>query len=78
MKSAQKYLPIGQAAEHFGVSVQTLRRWADSGKVESKRSPGGHRLFRVDAPSDVQVVITDDLKRLLAGRRIEATVRLID
>jgi predicted site-specific integrase-resolvase len=31
----------------YGVSVITLRRWADSGKIESIRSPGNQRLYKV-------------------------------
>lgn len=35
---------IGQAAELLGVSVDTMRRWADAGRVKTTRSPGGQRL----------------------------------
>lgn len=35
---------IGQAAELLGVSVDTLRRWVDSGRLPARRSEGGHRL----------------------------------
>jgi molybdopterin-binding protein len=35
---------IGQAATLLGVSVDTVRRWADSGRLPSTRSDGGHRL----------------------------------
>lgn len=38
---------IGQAAELLGVSIDTLRRWADDGRLTTTRSEGGHRL--VDA-----------------------------
>ena len=39
-------LPMGQAAELLGVSVDTLRRWADAGRLATVRTPGGRR--RVD------------------------------
>jgi excisionase family DNA binding protein len=45
----------GQVAELVGVSVDTVRRWADSGKLPSRRSPGGQRV--IDGP---------DLARFLA------------
>lgn len=37
-------LRIGQAAALLGVSVDTLRRWADDGRVAIVRSVGGQRL----------------------------------
>jgi len=33
------------AAEMLGVHPVTLRRWAESGKIETVRTPGGHRRF---------------------------------
>ncbi|MEP6622910.1 MAG: MerR family DNA-binding transcriptional regulator [Acidimicrobiia bacterium] len=37
-----KYRP-GQAAELLGVSVDTVRRWADEGRLKTTRTAGGHR-----------------------------------
>jgi molybdopterin-binding protein len=34
-----------QAAELLGVSVDTVRRWADAGKLKIRRSRGGQRLI---------------------------------
>jgi molybdopterin-binding protein len=34
----------GQLAELLGVSVDTVRRWCDEGRLETVRSEGGHRL----------------------------------
>ena len=36
---------IGQAAELLGVSVDTMRRWADAGRVKVVRTDGGRRLI---------------------------------
>jgi molybdopterin-binding protein len=35
---------MGQAADLLGLSVDTLRRWADAGRVKTKRTAGGQRL----------------------------------
>lgn len=39
------WLALGAASRLVGVGPDTLRRWADSGKVESFVTPGGHRRF---------------------------------
>ncbi|HEX9635730.1 MAG TPA: helix-turn-helix domain-containing protein [Candidatus Limnocylindria bacterium] len=39
------WLPLGAASRLVGVGPDTLRRWADGGKVESFTTPGGHRRF---------------------------------
>ena len=35
---------IGQAADLLGVSVDTVRRWADTGRLGTVRTDGGQRL----------------------------------
>jgi putative resolvase len=50
-------LQIGDAAKLRGVSITTLRRWEDTGKIKAIRTEGGHRrylvadLLKVDNPS---------------------------
>ncbi|NEB81935.1 helix-turn-helix domain-containing protein [Streptomyces sp. SID14478] len=36
---------IGQAARLLGVSPDTARRWADAGRIPTKREGGGHRVI---------------------------------
>lgn len=45
------WLPLREASKQMGVSPQTLRLWADEGRVPSYRTPGGHRRFQVGAES---------------------------
>jgi molybdopterin-binding protein len=51
-------LRVGQAAEMLGITVETLRRWGDEGRLEVARSAGGQRLVPVS-----------EVTRLLAERR---------
>ena len=38
---------LGEAAKALSVSQSTLRRWADSGRIRTVRTAGGHRRFPV-------------------------------
>ena len=40
-----KYVTPQKAAEYLGVSIGTLRRWDDQGKIKTIRTPGGQRRF---------------------------------
>ena len=37
-------ITLGEAARRIGVSVDTLRRWSDSGKLQTVRGAGNRRL----------------------------------
>jgi excisionase family DNA binding protein len=39
------WLTLGEASRVLGVDPDTLRRWADAGKVDVFTTPGGHRRF---------------------------------
>ena len=41
-------LTTSQAAHHLGVSLNTIRRWSDSGHLVGYRTPGGQRRFTVE------------------------------
>jgi diguanylate cyclase (GGDEF)-like protein len=43
-----EWVRLGEAAARMGANPATLRRWADSGLLACRRSPGGQRLFSRD------------------------------
>jgi excisionase family DNA binding protein len=51
-------LALGEASRLLGVDPDTLRRWADEGRVPAFTTPGGHRRFERRA-----------LERMIAARR---------
>ncbi|MCP9487227.1 MAG: response regulator [Gaiellaceae bacterium MAG52_C11] len=40
------WLTLGRAATYLGVAQSTMRKWTDSGRVSSFKTPGGHRRYR--------------------------------
>src|SRR5258708_1764794 len=57
-RNAHAALRIGEAAELIGVSVDTVRRWAEDGTLRATRSSGGQRL-----------VSAAEVRRLMGTRR---------
>jgi len=55
-EEAPEWLTLGEAARYLGVAQSTVRKWADMGRVETFKTPGGHRRFR-----------RDDLDRFMQG-----------
>jgi excisionase family DNA binding protein len=45
VKKEHDWLALGDASRKLGVDPDTLRRWADAGKIEVFVTPGGHRRF---------------------------------
>ncbi len=66
MTALDTTIRIGRAAEMLGVTVDTLRRWADDGRLKTIRSDGGQRLVPID-----------EVTRLIGDRRRAATDRPI-
>lgn len=38
-------LTSSEAARHVGVTVRTLHRWEEQGRITARRTPGGHRRY---------------------------------
>ena len=46
MPKLSDYMKTADAADHLGVSQNTLRKWAEAGKIPMHRNPAnGYRLF---------------------------------
>jgi len=54
-------ISIGDTAKELGVSVKTIRRWADAGKLRFERSPSGHRRFYL---ADIKKITPRDFNQL--------------
>lgn len=44
--SPDDWISLQDASELLGVAASTLRRWGDDGRLQMKRTLGGHRRFR--------------------------------
>jgi excisionase family DNA binding protein len=62
---AERPLSLGPASRLLGVDPDTLRRWADEGRIEAFTTSGGHRRFT-----------RATVERILEARRHDATLRL--
>jgi len=56
-----RLLTPGEVAEMFHVDPKTVSRWANSGKLSSARTLGGHRRY-----------LESEVRALLEGQRLRA------
>jgi excisionase family DNA binding protein len=56
-----RWLSLGEAASILGVDEATLRHWADTGRVKTFRTPGGHRRFQQE---DLRSLIQQEVPRV--------------
>jgi molybdopterin-binding protein len=66
MSATSDHVRIGRAADMLGVTVDTIRRWADVGRITVVRSDGGQRLVPIE-----------EVTRLIAERRQASADRTI-
>ncbi|MGH2787718.1 MAG: TOBE domain-containing protein [Actinomycetota bacterium] len=50
---------MGEAARILGVSVDTLRRWADAGRLPTRRTEGGHRIVHGTDLARIAAALTE-------------------
>ena len=51
------YVHTGEAQEHYGVSIDTLRNWEKKGKIKTIRTAGGHRRYFVPEKNEGKKII---------------------
>jgi len=66
MSATDDHVRIGRAAEMLGVTVDTLRRWSETGRIPVTRTEGGQRLVSIE-----------EITRLIGERRQSAVDRPI-
>ena len=71
-----RFISIGQAAERLGVSISTLRRWEQEGRLTAERTPAGHRRYDVTKLSGLEADRLDlgriEQKRTIAYARVSS------
>jgi len=69
-----RLVTIGKAAKILGVSVMTLRRWDEAGKLVSVRTEGGHRRYDVSKikPETVHRFEYSDSRKTIAYARVSS------
>ena len=61
-----------QAARYVGVSLATIRRWADAGHLECYRTPGGQRRFSREQLDDFVASLRGEVSSAPAVERHSA------
>src|SRR3954470_10117130 len=61
MKSDVRSYSTQAVAKRLGISLQTVQRWVDSGRLKAWKTPGGHR--RIDARS-ADLLFEDNERKL--------------
>ena len=63
---------IGKAAKTLGVSIETLRRWEQAGKIKSERTPNGHRRYDLSKITNPRRQISKENNRTIAYARVSS------
>ena len=67
MQKLNEYLKIAAAAQMLGVSQNTLRAWADDGRIPAMINPAnGYRLFRQE---DLEAFLNEAAQPVPANRK---------
>jgi len=69
-----RLVTIGQAAKILGVSIMTLRRWDEAGRLVSIRTEGGHRRYDISKikPETIHKSEYRDTRKTIAYARVSS------
>jgi excisionase family DNA binding protein len=71
VESRDRLLTPGEVASLFRVDPKTVTRWAAAGRINSIRTPGGHRRFR---ESEIRELLRQDGSKSAAANPASAPV----
>lgn len=74
-RATGEWISLGPASRSLGVDPDTLRRWADTGRIAAYTTPGGHRRFSRQALAELAAGDADASPATLV--RLGATPRRI-
>lgn len=75
MSDTRRSYSTQEVAQRLGVSVQTVQRWVDAGRLKAWKTLGGHR--RIDAES-AEALFTQEAEALGAPRGGQPSVLIVD
>ena len=74
-----RMLPVGEAARALGVSVDTLRRWERSGRIEMQRDSANRRVVGQDEVTRLGGHVAAEVDRSFSARnRFEGVVTSVE
>ena len=59
MPASRSWLTASQVARRLHVSPKTISRWANQGRLEHRRTPGGHRRYDPELIDQLVCDLTD-------------------
>ena len=69
----KRFYSIGKAAEELGVSISTLRRWEEEGKLVPQRTKGNQRRYAAEQIMGISRKVTPKPERItLAYARVSS------
>lgn len=65
-----------QAAEYCNVSIMSINRWIDSGKIDAFKTPGGHR--RVTMPNLLKFMRSNEIPITRINKNSKKRILIVD